>query len=98
MAGAAARSSSLEEEEEEMMRLVRVSAALLGLACLVPAPGQGQTAAEDPLRKEIEALREGQKASQKDIEEIKRPPRPCPASPSASRRSPRRETRTRGWR
>jgi protein-disulfide isomerase len=41
--------------------------------CLVPSVGRGQTAAtDDQMRRDIEALKEGQKAIQKDLEEIKR--------------------------
>src|SRR5688500_18159619 len=42
-------------------------------ACLVSANASGQTSAsEDSLRREIETLKKGQEASQKDLQEIKR--------------------------
>jgi hypothetical protein len=55
------------------MRFPSASAALAVVMCLVPSVGRGQTAAtDDQMRRDIEALKEGQKAIQKDLEEIKR--------------------------
>jgi protein-disulfide isomerase len=48
-------------------------AAVAALLLLAPAVGQSQTTAtDDSLRRDIEALKEGQKAIQKDLDEIKR--------------------------
>jgi protein-disulfide isomerase len=53
------------------MRRRRVSMAVLALmACASVA--RAQTAADDQMKKDIDALKEGQKAIQKDLEEIKR--------------------------
>lgn len=55
------------------MRFASASAALAVLVCLAPSVGRAQTSApDDQIRREIEALKEGQKAIQKDLEEIKR--------------------------
>lgn len=46
----------------------------LALACILsisPAPAQQQQPPTDDLKKDIEALKEGQKAIQKDLQEIK---------------------------
>jgi len=55
------------------MRFPSASAALTVLMCLAPSVGRGQASAtDDQTRRDIEALKEGQKAIQKDLEEIKR--------------------------
>jgi protein-disulfide isomerase len=55
------------------MRFLRGPAALAVLTFLASSFSLAQTpAADDPLRRDIEALKEGQKAIQKDLEEIKR--------------------------
>jgi len=55
------------------MKILRGSAVLLGLVLGTSTLGQGQTpAADEQMRKDIEALKEGQKAIQKDLEEIKK--------------------------
>jgi protein-disulfide isomerase len=55
------------------MRFLGASAALAALTLLTPSPGRGQTTAtDDQMKRDIEALKEGQKAIQKDLEEIKR--------------------------
>jgi protein-disulfide isomerase len=55
------------------MRFLGGPAALAVLTFLAPSLSPAQTpAADDPLRRDIEALKEGQKAIQKDLEEIKR--------------------------
>ena len=49
------------------------SAALAVVMCLAPSVARSQTSAtDDQTRRDIEALKEGQKAIQKDLEEIKR--------------------------
>jgi protein-disulfide isomerase len=55
------------------MTVLRSSAVLLGLVLGAASLGQGQTpAADDQMKRDIEALKEGQKAIQRDLEEIKR--------------------------
>ena len=55
------------------MRFRGASAALAVIMSVPPPIGWGQTAAvDDQVRKDIEALKKGQKAIQKDLEEIKR--------------------------
>src|SRR2546428_7320771 len=55
------------------MRFLRGRAALAVLIFLAPALSLAQTpAADDQLRRDIEALKEEQKAIRKDLEEIKR--------------------------
>ena len=55
------------------MRFLRRPAVMAMLTFLAPAFSLAQTpAADDALRRDIEALKEGQKAIQKDLEEIKR--------------------------
>ena len=55
------------------MRFLRHKAVLAILTFLAPSLSLAQTpAADDALRRDIEALKEGQKAIQKDLEEIKR--------------------------
>jgi hypothetical protein len=50
---------------------LRLSPGLV-LACFLSAPlGQAQQQSTDELKKDIEALKEGQKAIQKDLQEIK---------------------------
>jgi protein-disulfide isomerase len=53
------------------MRHVRGSAVLLGLLCCAPMTGSAQTA-DEQVKKDIEALKQGQQAMQKDLVEIKR--------------------------
>jgi hypothetical protein len=55
------------------MRFLGGPGALAVLTFLAPSLSLAQTpTADDPLRRDIEALKEGQKAIQKDLEEIKR--------------------------
>jgi protein-disulfide isomerase len=54
-----------------MMRFLRTLAALF-VALSAGSYGLAQTSADDQLKKDIDALKEGQKAIQKDLEEIKR--------------------------
>jgi len=55
------------------MRFPSASAALAVVMCLAPSIARSQTSAtDDQTRRDIEALKEGQKAIQKDLEEIKR--------------------------
>jgi protein-disulfide isomerase len=54
------------------MRFLRTLAALFVALSAGSSFGLAQTTADEQLRKDIDALKEGQKAIQKDIEEIKR--------------------------
>jgi protein-disulfide isomerase len=66
------------------MTVLRVSSVLLGLVLGASPVAKGQTpAADDQMRKDIEALKEGQKAIQKDLEEIKRLLQSRPAAADA---------------
>jgi protein-disulfide isomerase len=72
-----------------MTRLAGAWAALAVLVALAPSTGAAQTAAaDDQLKKDIEALREGQKAMQKDLEEIKKLLQSRPAAADALPREP----------
>jgi protein-disulfide isomerase len=53
------------------MRHLRGPALVLGLLICASAPGRAQTA-DEQMKKDIEALKEGQQAIQKDLAEIKR--------------------------
>lgn len=62
-----------KQREVRVMRLLRILAALLVVVSLGPSRGAAQTqSADDQVRRDIEALKESQKAIQKDLEEIKR--------------------------
>jgi protein-disulfide isomerase len=54
------------------LRGVSVSMAVLTLFASTASVGRAQTAADDQLKRDIEALKEGQKAIQRDLEEIKK--------------------------
>jgi protein-disulfide isomerase len=72
-----------------MTRVVGASAVLTVLMSLAPSSGGGQTTAvEDHVRKDIEALKEGQKAIQKDLEEIKKMLQSRPSAADALPKEP----------
>jgi protein-disulfide isomerase len=76
-------------QEERMTRSVAASAAFAVLVTLAPSMGAAQTAAvDDQVKKDIEALKEGQKAIQKELEEIKRLLQARPAAADALPREP----------
>jgi hypothetical protein len=54
----------------------------LALTCILSPPASAQQQSTDELKKEIEVLKEGQKAIQKDLEEIKTLLKSRPAGPS----------------
>ncbi len=69
------------------MRTLVVSTALAALTLVSAHPGLAQTSEElKGLRKEVEGLREGQAAIQKDLQELKTRlrTRPAPAQPQAA--------------
>lgn len=55
-----------------MMRVLRRSSIVVCLILWIPVFGRAQSAADDSLRRDIEALKKGQEAIQRDLEEIKR--------------------------
>ena len=71
------------------MRVLRGSVVLLGMFLGLASAGAGQTqSADDQVRKDIEALKEGQQAIQKDLAEIKRLLQSRPAAGDALPRDP----------
>ncbi len=76
-----------------MKRLVALTA-LAALTLFSAHPGLAQTSEEmEGLRKEVEGLREGQAAIQKELQEIKSllRARPLPAQPQAAAAAPAQE-------
>lgn len=69
------------------MRFLRGSAVVLGLVLCAPSSGSAQTA-DERMKKDIEALKEGQQAIQKDLAEIKRLLQSRPAAADALPRDP----------
>jgi protein-disulfide isomerase len=69
----------------------KTAAAMIAVLIVGPAIGQGQsTATDEQMKKDIEALKEGQQAIQKDLAEIKRllQSRPAAPAPDALPRDP----------
>jgi protein-disulfide isomerase len=69
------------------MRFLRASAGVLGLVVCASSIGLAQTA-DEQMKKDIEALKEGQQAIQKDLAEIKRLLQSRPAAGDALPRDP----------
>ena len=69
------------------MRYLRGSAVVLGLVLCASSSGSAQTA-DEQMKKDIEALKEGQQAIQKDLAEIKRLLQSRPAAADALPRDP----------
>jgi len=69
------------------MRISRGSAVVLGLVLCASSSGSAQTA-DEQMKKDIEALKEGQQAIQKDLAEIKRLLQSRPAAADAIPKDP----------
>jgi protein-disulfide isomerase len=72
---------------EGMMRVLRASAVVVGLVVCASSLGSAQTT-DEQMKKDIEALKAGQEAIQKDLAEIKRLLQTRPAAADALPRDP----------